>query len=232
MTSPLEFFIADTVNESETRLHKIWNSFVFTVSSNSSYFQISLFLKQQWSDYLLSEDTQNIEFPSLVYRTGSPYSMLVLSIFSACSWCSSSRITNSIYVIVIITISILIHNLCVNISCGFSMINIREFQAASSTWGSVGLHWFTSAENLAQSPYWKWQNLFAGLSLLWKDNAFHRKAVVWYVPLCNSTVSKAERPKTMRTLIHMERFRVLKWANSPQHDVVMLLNKFTRIMRI
>lgn len=59
--------------------------------------------------------------------------MFILSIFSTCCWCSSSPIANSIYVIVIITIIIVIHSLCANISCGFSKMNIRWFQAASST---------------------------------------------------------------------------------------------------
>lgn len=153
VTLPLEFVIADMVNEFGMQLQKIWNIFIFTVSSNSSYFQTSLFSKQQWNDYLLSEGTQSIELPSMVYRTGS-------SIFSTCWWCSSSPIANSIYVIVIITIIILIHSLYANISCGFRKLNIRWFQAASSTWGSVELHWFTSAENLAQSAYWKWQKAF------------------------------------------------------------------------
>lgn len=74
VTPRLEFVIADTVNEFGTQLHKISNSFIFTVSSNSTYCQISLLSKQQWNDYLLSEDTQSIEFPSLVYRTESSYS--------------------------------------------------------------------------------------------------------------------------------------------------------------
>lgn len=39
------------------------------------------------------------------------------------------------------------------------------------------------------------RKLFAGLSLCWKDNAFHSKAVIRHVPLCNSTVSKVETKK-------------------------------------
>lgn len=69
--------------------------------------------------------------------------------------------------IVIITIIVLIHRLCASISCGSCKTNIRWFQAASSNWGSVELHWFTSAEDSARSPYWKWQKAFCwAVSLL------------------------------------------------------------------
>lgn len=70
---------------------------------------------------------------------------------------------------VTITVIVLIHMLCASISCGFSKTNFRCFQAASSTWGSVELHWFTSAEDLAQSPYWKWQK-----ALCWAVSSLER----------------------------------------------------------
>lgn len=44
--SVLEFVLAHMVNELGTQLHNIWNSFIFTVSYPSSYFQISLFSRQ------------------------------------------------------------------------------------------------------------------------------------------------------------------------------------------
>lgn len=69
--------------------------------------------------------------------------MFILSIFSTCCWCSSGPITNSIYVIVIITIIILIHSLCANISCGFSKVNIRWFKLLHQLevqWSYTDLH--------------------------------------------------------------------------------------------
>lgn len=93
-----------------------------------------LFLKQHWKYFFYSIKIHKALNSHVLSTEQEVYSqMFIVSVFSTCCWCSSSPTANSIYVIVIITIIILIHNLYINTSCGYSKMKIRWFQAASLT---------------------------------------------------------------------------------------------------
>lgn len=140
-----------------------------------------------------------MEFPALVYKIGNSYSHLytvhVFSLLMVFKSHSKFQLCYCHYYHYYFN-PWLMHHLLLWIL----QDDVKWFETASSTWSSVELHWFTWAETLAQSSYWKWQKAFCCLSLPGKDNAFHRKAVIWCAPLCNSTTGKEKRPKNMRTL--------------------------------